>query len=70
MEFSVWLWDITERFTLYFSTSSTADHKTLANRQKRERGGSTGQIFVCREESLQIFKAETVRSSLLDVVCT
>lgn len=67
VEFSVWLWDTTERFTLYFSTSSTADHNTLANR----RGGvSTGRILVCREERLQVFKAETVQSCLPDVVCT
>lgn len=59
---------ITEIFTLYFSMSWTVDRNTLANRQEKEWGSSSVQKLICHEECLRIFKAETVRSSLLDVM--
>lgn len=59
---------ITEIFTLYFSMSWTVDRNTLANRQEKEWGSSSVQKSICHEECLRIFKAETVRSSLLDVM--
>lgn len=59
---------ITESFTLYFPLEQQIT--ILLQTDRKWKGESSVERFICHEKCLQIFKAKTVRSSLLDIVCT